>query len=96
MANEIFLHDELEISTLINDVKDEISMYKENIIALERLITTMEGSSDWVDESIKTSYINTAKGFITSYKKFAMGLEKYIECLEKKSNNIVEHESRYS
>lgn len=96
MASGIFLHDELGLSTLINDIKNEISLYKENISALEKLIVSMEGSSDWVDESIKTSYINNAKGYISSYKNYAMGLEKYIECLEKKSNNIVEHESKFS
>lgn len=96
MANGIFLHDELGLSTLISDVKNEISLYKGNVSALERLITSMEGSSDWVDESLKASYIDTAKGYITSYKNYAIGLEKYIECLSNKSNNIVEHESKFS
>ncbi len=96
MANDNFLHDETGISTIVNEVKEEISLYKENIKALETLVTSIEGSSAWVDESVKTSYINTAKSYISSYNSFATGLDNYVECLVKKSENLVEHESKFS
>lgn len=96
MANDNFLHDETGISTIVNEVKEEISLYKENIKALENLVTSIEGSSAWVDESVKTSYINTAKSYISSYNSFATGLDNYVECLVKKSENLVEHESKFS
>lgn len=96
MANDNFLHDESGISTIINDVKNEISSYKDNIKALEKLVTSIEGSGSWVDEQVKTSYVNTAKGFLSSYNSFATGLENYIKCLETKSDNIVEHETKFS
>lgn len=96
MANDNFLHDETGISTIVSEVKEEISLYKENIKALETLVTSIEGSSAWVDESVKTSYINTAKSYISSYNSFATGLDNYVECLVKKSENLVEHESKFS
>lgn len=96
MANDNFLHDETGISTIISEVKEEISLYKENIKALEILVTSIEGSSAWVDESVKTSYINTAKSYISSYNIFATGLDNYVECLVKKSENFVGHESKFS
>lgn len=96
MANDNFLHDESGISTIINDVKKELSNYKDNVKALETLIGSIEASSAWKDESVKTSYINTAKSYITSYNNFAAGLDNYISCLQKKSENLVEHESKFS
>lgn len=96
MANDNFLHDETGISTIVSEVKEEVSLYKENIKALETLVTSIEGSSAWVDESVKTSYVNTAKSYISSYNIFAIGLDNYVECLEKKSENLAEHESKFS
>ena len=96
MANDVFLHDEDGINVIVNDVKDTISLYKENIKALEKLINSMDGSSSWLDDDVKTSYINTAKGYISSYNNFVSGLENYVQCLIKKSENVVEHETNYS
>lgn len=96
MANDNFLHDESGISTIVSEVKSEISLYKENITALENLINSIDASGAWIDAEVKTSFINTAKSYVSSYKNFAMGLENYIECLVKKSENIVEHETKFS
>ena len=96
MANDNFLHDDVGIATIISEVKEEIALYKDNIKALETLVSSIEGSSAWVDEEVKTSYINTAKSYITSYNCFATGLENYITCLGKKSENIIEHETKFS
>lgn len=96
MANDNFLHDESGVATIINDVKNELGNYKDNVKALENLISSIEGSGAWKDEAVKTSYINTAKGYLTSYNNFAAGLENYVSCLQKKSENLVEHESKFS
>lgn len=96
MANDNFLHDESGISTIVNEVKSEISLYKENITALENLINSIDASGAWIDAEVKTSFINTAKSYISSYKNFALGLENYVECLVKKSENIIEHETKFS
>jgi hypothetical protein len=93
---EKFLHDDSGISTIVSDVKEQINDYKENISALEKLVTNIEGSSDWIDEQVKTSFVNTAKSFVDSYKTFSAGLEGYINCLEIKSENITEHEGKFS
>lgn len=96
MAVENFLHDEAGISAIITDVRNSISVYNEQITALENLINSMNASKDWIDEAVKTSFINTAQSYITSYKSFSTGLSGYINCLEKKSKNVVSHESNFS
>lgn len=95
MAN-IFLHDESGIASIITEVRNSIDIYNENIEKLSTLIETMKSSNAWVDEDVKSSFINTAIAYITSYKSFSAGLIGYMNCLEKKSENIVTNESSFS
>lgn len=96
MANDNFLHDESGVATLIGDVNSEISSYVDNIEALNNLVSSIESSSAWKDEQVKTAFVNAAKSYISSYKTFATGLDVFMQCLTKKSENITEHESKFS
>lgn len=91
-----FLHNESGVSTSISDLQNTLESYNNNIGTLENYINEMNGSSAWQDENVKTSFISAAQGYITAYKTFAQGIQGYIECLTKKSQNIQEHENRFS
>ncbi len=93
---EKFLHDESGVSSFITEVTEYLDDYNSHIEALENLLNSMSSSSAWQDEQVKTSFVNTVTSYITGYKTFASGIEGYVECLKLKSENIVEHEGKFS
>lgn len=96
MANDNFLHDESGLSSLISDVKDDISAYVESVDALEGFVNEMESSDSWLDDQVKSNYIAAVRSFISSYRDYSSGLDAYMQCLDKKNNNLIEHETNFS
>ena len=96
MAVDSFFHDKSGIDAIITDVRTSLDNYSQTVGSLESLINEMNGSSAWVDDQVKTSFVNTANSYISLYRTFYGGLESLINCLEKKSENISEHETNYS
>lgn len=95
MASQ-FLFDESGVHSVLNDLRSSLSDYKTNITALENLVSSMESSGAWKDETLKSSFIATAKAYISNYKNFSSGIESYITALQTKANNFSEHESNFS
>ncbi len=95
MAND-FLHDESGIEGVLQEMNPAIDMYITRVEELEKLVLGMESSSSWIDDKVKTSFINTAKSYISLYKQYHAALDALSVCLKTKSINIVENETNFS
>ncbi len=93
---DVFLHDDGGVSSFIADVEGYLEEYTTSVDALEQLLKVIESSEAWEDAAVKTSFVNTLSSYIVGYKSFAAGIGNYVECLKLKSDNLVEHEDRFS
>ncbi len=85
-----------EILSTIKNLKSKISNYESHIEELSSLSKKIEGSSDWVDETVKPSFINYLNSYIEIYKAIHKSLTSYASFLEKKVKNFSENEDKFS
>lgn len=95
MVNK-FLHDYDNIANVITSLKSKKSDYEDKIAEIKTLITNIEGSSAWIDQTLKTSFINCCNQYLTLYTRVLSGLTSYIDCLEKKSALFLDLETTYA
>ena len=89
-------HNSEDLGILISELREVLASYKVNIGKLENLVSSINASPAWKDESVKTSFIQTATSYISGYKMVAQGVESYITFLVSKSSDFDNLESRFS
>jgi flagellar hook-associated protein FlgK len=91
-----YFHDDPLVVSVINNLTKDLAQYNSKIAELVSLVNTMNESSSWKDELVKTSFISKANEYIESYKKFATYIEGFIKYLQNKNNKASELERAYS
>jgi hypothetical protein len=95
MVNK-FLHDYDNVDSVIISLKAKKQDYEDKVAEIKTLITNIEGSSAWIDQTLKTSFINCCHQYLTLYDRVLSGLTSYIDRLEKKSKLFLELETTYA
>lgn len=95
MVNK-FLHDYDNIANVITSLKSKKQDYEDKVEEIKTLINNIEGSSAWIDQTLKTSFINCCNQYLTLYSRVLSGLTSYIDCLEKKSELFLDLETTYA
>jgi len=84
---------------LLNQLKGldtKISNYDSHISELLVLSKQIEASTDWVDETVKPSFISYLNSYIEIYKTISKSLKSYSKLLRAKVNNFKENETKFS
>ncbi len=84
---------------LLNQLKGldtKISNYDSHISELLTLSKQIEASTDWVDETVKPSFISYLNSYIEIYKAISKSLKSYSKLLRAKVNNFKENETKFS
>ena len=84
------------ISSVISSLQVLINDYKERILELINLVDSINGSTSWVDQDVKSSFINTCNSYIGLYKELVNSMENYVNYLIRKSDSAAAIESAYS
>ena len=95
MVNQ-YMHDYNNAETIITSLKNIKKNYEDKIAEIKKLVIDIESSSSWVDQAIKTSFINCCNQYVTLYERVISGMDVYITYLEKKSKAALELETAYS
>ena len=95
MVNQ-YMHDYNNVETIITSLKNIKKNYEDKIAEIIKLVIDIESSSSWVDQAIKTSFINCCNQYVTLYERVISGMDVYITYLEKKSKAALELETAYS
>ena len=95
MSNK-FLHDYDNVASVITSLKSKKKDYEDKIIEIKNLVNNIEGSNAWIDQTLKTAFINSCNQYLTLYNKVLSGLTSYIDCLEKKSELFLDLETTYA
>lgn len=96
MCDSKFFHSPSSVSTIVSNLKINISDYKEKIIELDKLIGEIAVSPSWKDEEVKTSFINTCRSYINLYKNLSYAMENYVSYLSSKSSSFTNLENSFS
>ena len=91
-----YKHDADGVSTVVSSLQTLIDEYKERILELITLVDNINGSSSWIDQDVKSSFVNTCNSYINLYKDLESSMEKYVNYLIKKSDSASAIESAYS
>lgn len=95
MVNQ-YMHDYDNVESIITSLKLTKKNYEDKITEIKTLITNINASQAWIDQAIKTSFINCCNQYMTLYTKVLSGMDAYINCLEKKSKAALELETAYT
>ena len=95
MTNK-FLHDYDNIESIVTSLKAKKQDYEDKVAEIRTLVGNIEGSSAWIDQELKTSFINCCNQYVTLYTRVLSGLTAYIDCLEKKSKAFLDLETTYA
>jgi hypothetical protein len=95
MVNK-FLHDYDNVASVVTSLKSKKSDYEVKVEEIKTLIGSIEGSSAWIDQALKTSFINCCNQYLALYVKVLSGLTAYIDYLEKKSELFLDIETTYA
>ena len=91
-----YKHDADGISSIISSLKTLIDDYKDRILELINLVDRINSSSSWIDNEVKSSFVNTCISYISLYKDLAGMMENYVNYLTRKSESASAIESAYS
>ena len=91
-----YKHDAEGVSTVVSSLQTLIDDYKDRILELINLVDSINGSSSWVDQDVKSSFVNTCISYISLYKDLAGSMENYVNYLVRKSDSATAIESAYS
>ncbi len=96
MSNVLF-HDESGVSSLVSSVTQKINDYQNIVNQLEKLVMNISVSGDWVDQEVKTVFINQCNSYINYYNAFFQSLNNYVNgYLSRKSKEVADIERAYS
>ena len=85
-----------DVSGVISDLRGYLDTYRNNIHLLNNLISSINYSNSWVDQTVKSAFVSTANSYIEGYRGTAQGIEIYIKFLISKSSDFDNLESRYT
>ena len=91
-----YKHDAEGVSTVVSSLQTLIDDYKDRILELINLVDSINGSSSWIDQDVKSSFVNTCISYISLYKELAGSMENYVNYLVRKSDSAMAIESAYS
>ena len=63
---------------------------------LMTLVESIDGSTSWIDQDVKGSFVNTCISYINLYKDLVNSMENYVNYLVRKSDSASAIESAYS
>ena len=91
-----YKHDAEGVSTVVSSLQTLIDDYKDRILELINLVDSINSSSSWIDQDVKSSFVNTCISYISLYKDLAGSMENYVNYLVRKSDSAMAIESAYS
>ena len=91
-----YKHDAEGISSVISSLKVLIDDYKDRILELMNLVENINGSSSWIDQDVKGSFVNTCISYINLYRDLVNSMENYVNYLVRKSDSASAIESAYT
>lgn len=91
-----YKHDAEGISSVISSLKVLIDDYKDRILELMNLVENINGSSSWIDQDVKSSFVNTCISYINLYRDLVNSMENYVNYLVRKSDSASAIESAYT
>ena len=93
---DMYKHDAEGVSNVVSSLHTLISDYKDRILELMKLVENINGSSSWVDQDVKSSFVNTCNSYINLYKDLVRSMENYVNYLIRKSESASAIERAYS
>ena len=91
-----YKHDAEGISSVISSLKILIDDYKDRILELMNLVENINGSSSWIDQDVKGSFVSTCVSYINLYRDLVNSMENYVNYLVRKSDSASAIESAYT
>ena len=91
-----YKHDAEGVSSVVSSLQTLIDDYKDRILELINLVDSINSSSSWIDQDVKSSFVNTCISYISLYKDLAGSMENYVNYLVRKSDSAMAIESAYS
>lgn len=91
-----YKHDAEGVSSVVSSLQTLIDDYKDRILELMNLVENINGSTSWIDQSVKSSFVSTCTSYINLYRGLATSMENYVNYLVKKSDSASAIESAYS
>jgi hypothetical protein len=91
-----YKHDAEGISSIISSLKILIDDYKDRILELMNLVENINGSSSWIDQDVKGSFVSTCVSYINLYRDLVNSMENYVNYLVRKSDSASAIESAYT
>jgi hypothetical protein len=85
-----------ELLTLVRNLDNKLSTYDSHISELVSLSKQIEASTDWIDETVKPSFISYLNSYIEIYKSISTSLRSYGAFLKSKVNNFTDNETKFS
>lgn len=84
-----------DVSGIIDKLKTCVEEYKNKINELNSLISSIEGSSSWKDEQVKSEFISTCNSYIAIFRAMSLKMENFASYLNVKNNNGMSLDSAY-
>ena len=91
-----YKHDAEGVSSVVSSLQNLIGDYKDRILELMNLVENINGSSSWIDQDVKGSFVSTCVSYINLYRDLVNSMENYVNYLVRKSDSASAIESAYT
>mgnify|MGYP007069837767 CR=1 FL=1 len=91
-----FYHDPAGVSDDLFTMKQLANDYKNTLDSLTTLINQITASNDWIDLTVKTSYLQNLTDYMSLYQSLYYEMNSMVMKLEAKSGSLDALESRFS
>ena len=85
-----------ELLTFASNLDSKLANYDSHIGDLVSLSNQIASSTDWIDETVKPSFISYLNSYIEIYKAISKSLRSYSAFIKAKANNFSDNETKFS
>lgn len=93
---DLYLHDRDAVESIISNLERDIQEYKTSVTALTNLINCIDSSSEWIDKTVKTSFVATASSYLRQYENLIKEMEILVGYLSSKNSSSSSLEDAYA
>lgn len=91
-----FRNNDVAVAGVVNSLQSVASNYRSCVLELDNLLSSIYTSAEWIDENVKTSFLNTCSAYLGMFEALADSMDVYIEYISSASNRASEIESHYA
>ena len=94
--SDSFRNNESAVQSVVGQLQSISGNYRSCVEEIDALLSSIASSPAWIDENVKTSFLDSCNSYLLTYYVLADAMDLYVEYINSASGIASEIESHYA